>query len=81
MESVKLPSGEPSLRLLDWALVNTELGAMIEPRALNRVNELGNKILDQKRTDLDFSKFSILDEGVFFSLTLCGGQQLPFNLT
>jgi len=65
-----------TLRLLDWQLVNTEVGAMLEPRPLSFA-EIGADQAQIDLTDMSVNRISPSDEDTFFSVYLGGGQQLP----
>lgn len=65
-----------SIRLLDWCLVNTSLGAMVEPRQLGLGRDRSTNI-DAK--DASFSRLTPLDEDKFVSLFNTGGQQVPID--
>jgi len=67
-----------SFRLLDFALVNTSIGALIEhrPCALFGVN----KITDADPYDgLSFSRITEMDENEFYRLHGTGGLQVTLN--
>jgi hypothetical protein len=68
-----------TLRLSDYFLVNTELGACVEMRPLSLVDTSNQPNLTA--TMVNFNKITIMDEGEFFSLTNHGGPGLPFNKT
>jgi hypothetical protein len=66
-----------TLHLLDWNVVNTSLGAMVEPRQVS-LAELGTG--DQAQidlTDVGPTRLSPMVEDTFFGKHLGGGQQLP----
>lgn len=65
-----------SFRLLDFALINTSLGAMIESRPV----EVGrDKTTDTDVYDRSFTKISEIDDDEFFKLTGFSGRQALAN--
>lgn len=66
-----------SMRLLDWAVVNTPLGAMVEPRQLASIGN--GKVVQVDVVDTSFTKMSEMDEDAFYSLTGTGGRQVPVD--
>lgn len=68
----KLPDG--SFYLLDWNLINTELGAMVEPRQIVGFDD-GQIAPEIANTELSFNKISQIDENTFYDLMGSGGQQ------
>lgn len=65
-----------SYRDLDWNLVNTSLGGMVEPRQIVSLD--GNKVSDKDRFDGDdFNERREMSDDDFYRLTGTGGQQLP----
>lgn len=63
-------------RDLDWNLVNTSLGAMVEPRQLVAV--LPGKLTDKDRFDGDdFNDRRELSVDEFYRYHGTGGQQIP----
>lgn len=63
-------------RDLDWNLVNTSLGAMVEPRQLVLV--AGGKITEKDRFDGDdFNSRTELSGDLFYRYHNTGGDQLP----
>lgn len=69
----RLPDG--TYRDLDWALVNTSLGAMVEPVCLSYAGL--NRITQIDQRDMSFTSRRELDEDQMFSLLGTAGQQLP----
>ena len=70
--------GDGTLRFLDWNLVSTELGAMIEPRSLS-VLPANNKVVQVDVVDSSFTRFSPMNEDAFYRLTGFSGRQVPVN--
>ncbi len=70
-----------TLRDLEWALVNTSRGAMVESRPVMGLSY--GKVVNVDPYDTSYNKRSQMDENKFYSLTGTGGQQLPkvFNNT
>lgn len=67
-----------TLRLLEWNLVNTTLGQMIEPRNLSSVGIGASRVVQIDEKDLvNFNRILPFDEDQFFATFLTGGQQLP----
>lgn len=71
--------GDGSHRLLDWCLVNTELGAMIEPRQSFVMGI--NPITNIDAHDMSYNKSSYFDEGKFFSTFNTGGYIVPKDIS
>lgn len=64
-----------TFRLLDFCLVNTSLGAMVEPRPMGMY--FVNKHVDIDPYDLeDFSSIREMNENEFYALTGTGGLQV-----
>ena len=70
--------GDKSIRFLDWNLVNTSLGAMIEPRQLCPVPSNG-PVVQVNVVDTSFDKMSFMDEDAFYRLTGFSGRQVPVD--
>lgn len=70
----KNPDG--SYRLLDWCLVNTSLGGMIEPRNLNAINGGRVRGVDAFGAD-SFTKISEMNEDEFYRKFNLNGRQIP----
>lgn len=66
-----------SYRDLDWALVNTSLGAMVEPRPLIRFNS--SKVLNVDLVDNSYNRRTELAEDEFYKLHGVNGRQLPVD--
>lgn len=66
------------IRFLDWNLVNTAQGAMIEPRNLLGVIDQNALNVDQENSEI--SKLEIFDENKFFSTFNHGGRQHPVDV-
>lgn len=64
-----------SLFFLDWCLVDTPLGAMVEPRQIMGTNPEG--VTNTSLYDSSFSRVSQFDEDTFYSTFGTGGRQLP----
>lgn len=62
-------------RDLDWNLVNTSLGAMVEARSIGGYT--GEQVLDLR--DLSFNDRREFDENKFFRYHGTGGNQLPVD--
>lgn len=67
-----------SIRMLDFNLVNTELGAMIEPRSVSLVNTTGS-ITTMDVYDASINKLSPMKEDEFYRLTGFSGRQAFTN--
>jgi hypothetical protein len=67
-----------TIRLLDFCLVNTSLGAMVEPRATNLLS-LGQGIAAVSVYDASISKLSPMQSDEFYKLTGFSGRQIPIN--
>lgn len=61
---------------LDWNVVDTTLGAMVEPRQLMYGNR---KITQVDVTEISFNKVSEIDGNQFWRLYGTGGNQLPVD--
>jgi|LAHU01.1.fsa_nt_gb hypothetical protein len=64
-----------SIRFLDFALVNTELGAMVE--MLSKVTGLGDSIAAVDLIDAGATRVSPMDEDQFYSRMGTYGHQFP----
>lgn len=62
-------------RDLDWNLVNTSLGAMVEPRAIRLIDP--GKVAQLDWRDVSFTSRREMDEDQFFSVMGTAGQQVP----
>lgn len=71
----RLPDG--TFRDLDWNLVNTSLGAMIEPRQI-RVFD-GGKVVNADVYDASFNDRREFNEDKLFSHLGISGTQLPVD--
>ena len=69
-----------SYRDLDWQLVNTSLGAMVEPRQIVGIDR--QKVVQRDVYDSSFTRRTEFNEDQFFSLMGTAGQQVPvdFNI-
>lgn len=67
-----------SYRLLDFCLVNTSLGAMIEPRNLIAVNGGKVRAVDAFGAD-SFTKISEMNEDTFYRTFNFNGRQVPVS--
>lgn len=68
-----------TFRLLDWNLVNTTLGAMMEPRLL-RYTEDG-KVTNLDVYDINFNRITEYNEDKMYAETGTAGFQLPRDFT
>ena len=64
---------------LDWNLVNTELGAMVEPRQLPV--GVADVVAEVDRQDLSVSRRVLMEEDRMFSLIGTSGPQLPVDFS
>lgn len=71
----KLRNG--SYRLLDFCLVNTSIGGMVEPRSLNATGR--DKTVNNDPYDMSFTSVRELDENTFYALHGSGGHQMPLD--
>lgn len=68
--------GNQPKRELEWYVVETELGTMVEPRtSINAVDAVG-KIVNADLTDMSVSKFTEMDAGAFQNQYGTGGGSL-----
>lgn len=67
-------------RMQDWAVVNTELGKMLEPRPASFIND-PNKIAQVDVVDASFTKISQADEDEFYRLHNTSGRLVPLDFT
>jgi hypothetical protein len=67
-----------SKRLLDWNLVNTELGAMLEPRNVLPAMAPMTAI---DAYDASFTRFVEFDEDLLVATFNVSGRQLPMDFT
>lgn len=69
-----------SIRLLDWCLVNTSLGGMVEPRQLN-FN--GGSVGTIDALDASYTRLTPMKDDQLNALLGTSGRQLPvdFNVT
>ena len=69
-----------TFRDLDWNLVNTSLGGMMEPRQLSLAAiDIARANLDLQ--DLSFSRRVEMDEDQLFSMLGTSGPQLPVDFS
>jgi hypothetical protein len=71
---VKNPDG--TYRFLDWQLVNTSIGAMMEPRAVPFPASLSGTNLRSYQSE-SFDRIEILDEDKLTRFFGVSGHQLP----
>ena len=64
-----------TLRTLDFCLVNTSLGAMVESRSIAAVPSNG-KVTQVDAVDASFNRITQMDENDFYKLTGVNGRQL-----
>ena len=70
--------GDGTLRFLDFCLVNTELGAMVEPRSLLGA-QFSQGLAHVDLRDASFNKMSAMKEDEFYQLTNHSGRQIPVD--
>jgi hypothetical protein len=67
-----------SFRMLDWALVNTTLGTMVEPRQPQRMITLkGHTVLTVFENS--FTRIVEMQEDKFFRFNQTGGRLMPLD--
>jgi hypothetical protein len=69
--------GDGTFRTLDWCLVSTELGAMIESRPTCMMGFGLGPTTNVDMIDMSFNKVSYMDEGKFFATFNTGGYAFP----
>jgi hypothetical protein len=74
----KLSDG--TLRLLDWSIVNTSLGIMVESRNHMICGSGMNPVTNVDMVDASWNKISQVDEGMFFDLFNTSGYQYPKDM-
>jgi hypothetical protein len=62
-----------SLRFLDWSLVNTELGPMLEPVSLNQLESITN----QDPFSVSFDRLTLFDADQMVDTMHGGGVLVP----
>lgn len=67
-----------TFRDLDWNLVNTELGAMIEPNSFGGLIAASGVVTQVDIVDCSFNKLTNLPEDVFYA-RYGGGRQVPID--
>lgn len=67
-----------SFRDLDWNLVNTSLGAMLEPRQLS-IGHRNGRLPNVDAKDASFNRRTEFDEDRFFTTFNHAGYQLPVD--
>jgi hypothetical protein len=72
--------GDGTFRTLDWCLVSTELGAMIESRPSCMMGFGINPMTNVDMIDFSFNKVSYFDEGKFFDKFNTSGYAFPKSL-
>ncbi len=72
-----LPDG--SFRLLDWCLINTSIGAMMEMRPLIRRSDGDLVNEDMNLSEWRFTDIQPFDAGTLFAVTNSGGDLWPRN--
>jgi hypothetical protein len=73
--------GDGSMRFLDWALVDTELGAMMESRPPMLTAFGINPVTNIDMIDFSFNKISYMDEGKFGTTFGTSGGQFPKDIS
>ncbi len=66
-----------SFRLLDWCLVNTSIGAMIEPRNLQTFN--GGNVRGLNVYEAGITAIKPFNEDEFYAKTRFSGRQVPLR--
>lgn len=69
-----------TLRHLDWNLVNTSLGACIEPRQVCSVH-INSGTVQIDVVDASFNRITPMDEDAFYRLMGTGGRLIPINFS
>jgi hypothetical protein len=72
--------GDGSYRWIDWALVGTELGAMVEANVEGVISGVG-PVTNMDMVDISFTKISKFDEGKFIDTFSTGGYLFPKDYT
>jgi hypothetical protein len=70
--------GDGTIRFLDFCLVDTSLGTMVEPRATSLIS-MGQSIAAVSVYDGSISKLSPMQSDEFYKLTGFSGRQMPIN--
>ena len=63
-------------RLLDWCVINTSLGLMVEPRNIATVPANG-KVVQNIFDDTSFTEIKQMDEDQFYRFYNTGGRLIP----
>jgi hypothetical protein len=66
--------GDGSIHVLDWNLVNTSLGLMVEPRVMLRES---GAIKDEDLAESGYSDMTVLQSDNFFATYGFAGSQWP----
>jgi hypothetical protein len=69
--------GDGTFRILDWCLVSTELGGMIESRHPTLAGHGTTPVANTDVVDCSFTKISQMNEDKFFTLFNTAGWQIP----
>lgn len=72
------PGKDKTIRLLDWCLVDTAVGACVEPRQL-RTQLIGANLTNRTLEEEGITRLEQMDENKLFRLLGTGGQQLPVD--
>ena len=73
-----IPGG--SIKDLDWNLVNTEVGACVEPRQIAMI-DAATKVTQVDFVDASFTRRTQIDANKFYSLLGTDGPQIPGDYT
>lgn len=65
-----------SLVFLDWCIVDTPVGAMLEPRQILPPTE---RVVNVNMFDMSFSRLTPFKEDLLFSMFMTSGRQLPVD--
>lgn len=67
-------------RLLDFCLVDTPLGAMVEPRMMNLLTSTsGSGLTNLSADEVAFTRITEMDETTMFDKLGTAGNQLPID--
>lgn len=67
-------------RLLDFCLVDTPLGAMVEPRNMSLIGcTSGSNLTNLNADEIAFTRISEMDETTMFDKLGTAGNQLPID--
>lgn len=67
-----------SMRLLDWAVVETSLGTMVEPRTLAPIDATGS-VRQVDVLETTFDTLTEMREDKFYEQNGTSGQQVPLD--